>query len=106
MFISSISLLALSHDLEGGEDLVLLVDNDHLRLPILVRSHELAIVARRDVARYIPTLIVMPSHKETTEQQVLTVKLGDIREFGEVDPIAVGKSSALNILVMWCPVED
>ena len=48
----------------------------------------------------------MPSHKETTEQQVLTVKLGDIREFGEVDPLAVGKSSALNILVMWCPVED
>ena len=48
----------------------------------------------------------MPSHMETTEQQVLTVKLGDIREFGEVDPLAVGKSSALNILVMWCPVED
>ena len=79
----------------------------------LYRSNSLSItiicttvVARRDVARYIPTLIVMPSHKETTEQQVLTVKLGHIREFGEVDPIAVGKSSALNILVMWCPVED
>ena len=48
---------------------------------------------------------------------MLTVNLGDIREFGEVDPIAVGKSSALQekeailedrlyILVMWRPVKD
>ena len=59
----------------------------------------------------------MPSHKHTTEQQVLSVKLRDIREFGKVDPIAVGKSSALRekeailedrlyILVMWRPVKD
>ena len=58
-------------------------------------SHELAVVARRNVAPYIPPLIVMPSRKHMTEQQVLSVKLRDIREFGKVDPIAVGKSSAL-----------
>ena len=95
MFISSISLPAFSDDLEGGEDLVLLVDHDHLGLPVHVRRHELAVVARRDVACYVPTLIVRPSHKHTTEQQVLTVNPRDIREFGEVDPIAVGKSGAL-----------
>ena len=95
MIISSFSLPSFGHDLEGGEDLVLLVDHDHLRLPVLIRSHELAVVARRDVACYVPTLIVRPSHKHTTEQQVLTVNLRDIREFGEVDPIAVGKSGAL-----------
>ena len=64
------SLPAFSHNLEGGQDLVLLVDHDHLCLSVLVWSHKLTVVARRDVARFIPTLIVMPSHKDTTGYRI------------------------------------
>ena len=39
------------------------IGHDHLRLSVLVCSHELTVVTG---ARYIPTLIVMPSHKDTT----------------------------------------
>ena len=62
---SVIVIINLGEILEDEEDMVLLVCHDHLRLSILIWSHELTVVTS---SRFIPTLIVMPSHKETTEQ--------------------------------------
>ena len=43
------------------------IGHNHLRLSVLVRSHKLTVVTG---ARYIPTLIVMPSHKDTTRYRI------------------------------------
>ena len=85
----------VGHDLEGGEDLVLLVDYDHLRLPVHIGGYELAVVTLGDVAcSVVACFNVGPPNEHTAEEQMLSVHLGDIRELGEVNTIAVSKSFA------------
>ena len=72
---------------------VLLVDHNHMCLSVYLRVYKLAVVAWRNVASV--TSDVRPTHKHTTKQQIVFVKLRDIRELGKVDSIAVSKSVAL-----------
>ena len=91
--LSHPAVFSVSHDLEGGEDLVLLVDHDHLSLAVHIWGHDLAVVARRNIASIPPD--VLSTHKNTTKQQIMSINLRDIRELRKVDAIAVSKSGAL-----------
>ena len=82
----------LDIDMESGENLFLVFNDDHVAISICVRLIELAVEIPRDLVR--ASLVWIPEHN-SDQQQVLAVNLGDVRELGEVDPVSVSKSLTL-----------
>ena len=82
----------LDIDIESGENLFLVFNDDHLALSISFWLIELAVEIPRDLVR--ASLVWIPEHN-SDQQQVLAVNLGDVRELGEVDPVSVSKSLTL-----------
>ena len=84
--------LPLDIDMENWENLFLVLNDDHVTISIRVRLVQLTVEIPGDLV--FASLVWIPEH-HSDQEQILAVDLGDVRELGEVDPVAVSKSLAL-----------
>ena len=84
--------LPLDIYVENWENLFLVLNDDHVAISIRVRLVQLTVEVPGDLV--FASLVWIPEH-HSDQEQILAVDLGDVRELGEVDPVAVSKSLAL-----------
>ena len=66
-------LVPIDNNLKGWQNLVLLVHDNHLRLAVSVRPHQLAVVGGGDA---VLRPLVRPPHHHPAQQQGLPIHLG------------------------------
>ena len=79
----------LNINVENWENLFLVLNDDHVAISISVRLEQLAVEVPGDLV--FASLVWIPEH-HSDQEQILAVNLGDVRELGEVDAVAVGKA--------------
>ena len=98
--------------MESWENLFLVLNDDHVAISISVRLVELTVEIDGDLV--VVSLVWIPEH-HSDQEQILAVNLRDVRELGEVDPVAVSKSLTLGqektlvhdgVEVCVCSMED
>ena len=92
MPIKCSSNLPVDINYEGGQNLFLLLYDDHGAISIRVRPHQFTVEIHGDLV--FVALVRFPKH-HSDEEQFLAVDLGDIRELREVDTVPVCKSLTL-----------
>ena len=84
--------LPVHFDIESRQYLFLVLNYNHVAIPVSVRLKQFAVEILRNLV--LVSSVGLPEH-HPHQKKILAVNLGDVRELREIDPVAVSKSPTL-----------